>query len=278
MPRSALIDDLLTELSLTAASFIVTVYGDVVVPRGEVLAMGSLIEICSKIGFSENLVRTAVSRLVAAGQLEGARAGRRSFYRLAPAARAGFSEAAQLLYGDWAEPAQWFVLYAPNLTEAEARRHRMGRMGGDVWLCPDRGEAMPEAALLLRAEPPTETTALAQFWDLSSLQQRYQAMIDRFTPLAVLLDKGPAIDAEDALIARLLLVHVYRGALLRDPGLPVSALPADWHGAEARALFRSLYAQLSPMADAHAGMVLEAETGPLRAITPQVSARLRAMT
>lgn len=78
-------------LTVTAASFIVAVYGDVVVPRGEVLWMGSLIGICARIGISENLVRTATSRLVAAGRLEGERAGRRSFYRLAPARWPGTS-------------------------------------------------------------------------------------------------------------------------------------------------------------------------------------------
>ena len=107
MPRTALTDRLMQDLPLTAASFIVTVYGDIVVPRGEVLWMGSLIEICDSVGISENLVRTAVSRLVSAGSLLGERNGRRSFYRLAPAARAEFAEAAQRLRvrgGSW-EPA-----------------------------------------------------------------------------------------------------------------------------------------------------------------------------
>lgn len=264
-------------LPLTAASFIVTVYGDVVVPRGGVLWMGSLIEICARLGLRENLVRTAVSRLVAAGQLAGERAGRRSFYRLAPAARTEFAEAAHLLYAERAAPARWFVLHAPDLPEAEARRHRMGRMAGDVWLCPDRGEAMPPAGLVLRAGPPEDAAALAQFWDLSALQARYQAMIDRFAPLTAPLAAGEGVGAEDALVARLLLVHVYRGALLRDPGLPAAALPADWHGAEARALFRQLYLALSPGADAQVGAWLEGEDGPLPAATPETAVRLAAL-
>ena len=71
MRVSPTIATLLEDLRLTAASFIVTIYGDVALPRGEVLWMGSLIGVCARVGISENLVRTAVSRLVAAGRLEG---------------------------------------------------------------------------------------------------------------------------------------------------------------------------------------------------------------
>ena len=51
-----------------APAFLVTLYGDVVEPRGGTLWMGSLIECCAMHGLSESLVRTAVSRLVGAGR------------------------------------------------------------------------------------------------------------------------------------------------------------------------------------------------------------------
>ena len=83
-PRAT--EPLLDGERLRAASFIVTIYGDVVEPRGGLLWMGTLIEVCARAGISETRVRTAVSRLVAAGRLEGTREGRRSFYRLTPSA------------------------------------------------------------------------------------------------------------------------------------------------------------------------------------------------
>ncbi|TXI06996.1 MAG: PaaX family transcriptional regulator, partial [Rhizobium sp.] len=73
---------LLVDLPIKAASFIVTIYGDVVEPRGGVVWIGNLIEACKCVGITETLVRTAVSRLVTAGQLVGEREGRRSYYRL----------------------------------------------------------------------------------------------------------------------------------------------------------------------------------------------------
>lgn len=280
MPLSVTIESLMDRLSPTAASFIVTIYGDVVVPRGGVLWTGSLIETCSRVGFSESLVRTATSRLVAAGRLDGERSGRRSFYRLATAARTEFAEAATLLYARQTEPAGWLIQHAPGLSEDEVRHHRMAAMGGDVWICPDRGQDPAPAALTFRTailEGLGAPEAVGRFWELSALQSRYTAMIACFRPLADYIAAGRTISADDALIARLLLVEVYRGALLRDPRLPSSALPPDWPGAEANSLFRNLYVALSPQADARVGQALEGKDGMLPCVTDETRARLAAL-
>ena len=109
---SPLVAQVLDGLSLRAGSFIVTIYGDVVEPRGGRLWMGALIEICARVGISESLVRTAVSRLVAAGQLEGERAGRRSFYGLTERARREFLAAAQIIFQPPPRPG-WSLLWLP---------------------------------------------------------------------------------------------------------------------------------------------------------------------
>ncbi|WP_026310407.1 PaaX family transcriptional regulator C-terminal domain-containing protein [Neomegalonema perideroedes] len=276
-PRSPRIERLMQGLPLTAASFIVTVYGDVVVTRGEVLWMGSLIGVCKRVGISETLVRTAASRLAAAGRLEGERKGRRSFYRLAPAARTEFSGAARLLYAAEIEPTRWLVIHAPGLSEEEARRQRMARMGGEVWIRPDRGGPPPRDALALRAEAISDPAALAGFWDLDALQSGYAAMLARFAPLAGEIGRKPGLEPSEALAARLLLVQVYRGVLLRDPCLPTAALPSGWLGAEARKLFRRLYLALSPAADAEIGRSLEGREGLLPQTTPGSETRLAAL-
>lgn len=276
MSQTDLIQRLTADLPVTAGSFIVTVYGDVVVPRGEVLWIGSLIEICARIGISENLVRTAVSRLVAAGRLQGERVGRRSFYRLAPAARAEFADAARLLYAQPRPSGDWLVMLAPDMAEDLVRRHRMARIGGDLWICPARGALPDTGGLVLRASPVAGLDRLPQlagYWDLAALADGYRTVLDRFAPLA----DGSALSPEDALIARLLLVHLYRGVLLRDPGLPPEALPADWPGTGAQALFRRLYAALTPRAEAHIARSMEGEDGPLPETTPRTQARLAAL-
>ncbi len=104
-PRQITVAALVEPGELRAASFIVTLYGDVVEPRGGLLWMGTLVEVCALVGISETRVRTAVSRLVAAGPARGdargpaqllpadrggaARVRRRRRPRLRPAAAAG---------------------------------------------------------------------------------------------------------------------------------------------------------------------------------------------
>ena len=274
--RDAVLTGLVKDLQMTAASFIVTVYGDAVAPRGEVLWMGSLISVCDRVGIRENLVRTAVSRLVVADRLQGQRIGRRSFYRLAPAARAEFAEAARLLYAPGLRPSGWLVVAAQGFPEETRRRFHLAPMGGDLWMCPDWGDLPPQAQLLLRCpgNDPALLPGLARFWDLNALAARYEAVIHRFTPLLHALRAGHRLAPAEALTARLLLVHVYRGALLRDPLLPAEILPERWSGSEAKTVFCEIYQLLSPAAQAGIAETMEDEAGPLPAATPTSEALL----
>ena len=252
-----------------AAAFIVTVYGDVVVPRGGVLWTGTLIALCAQVGISESLVRTAVSRLVAAEQLAGERIGRRSYYRLRSSALAEFMQAADLLYGPSRPVRGWQILHDPELRPEDARRMRMGHMGGPVFIRPDRGQPLPTAAMVFRAEAVTTAAPLAGFWDLSALRAGYDRFMGLFSRL-----EADGLGDRLSLVARLLLVHAYRMVLLRDPRLPAEHLPPGWNGAEARARFRTLYAALTPAAQRHVARCCEGADGLLPAETEATSQRL----
>ena len=270
MVAQTVITELLNGQELRAAGFIVTVYGDIVLPRGGILWTGSLIEICNRAGLSESVVRTAVSRLVTAQRLKGERNGRRSYYNLDASAQQEFDQAAKLLYQPDTVINGWQIIFAPDLSDAEASRLRMGRMGACVFIRPDRGQALPEGAQVLRAADPEDMNWLTQFWDLSALHQRYCDLLTRFEPLH---NKIAQLSAKEAMMVRLLLVHAYRGVLLRDPRLPAAALPADWQGHNARDLFRSLYLALSPKSEVWIASQCEGVDGLLPATTPQTAAR-----
>ncbi|HCL64613.1 MAG TPA: PaaX family transcriptional regulator [Rhizobium sp.] len=269
------------QFTVRAPAMIVTIYGDIVVPRGGVLWMGTLVEICARLGISETLVRTAVSRLVAAEQLVGERDGRRSYYRLAPGARTEFAAAARLLYGPEVEADGFLIHHAPGLSEDLVRRARLGRMGPDLYLRPNHRTGLPLPGLAFRAEATQDGGLLADYaatlWDLASFAAEYRAMIDLFSPLSTALKRGETLLAADAVSARLLLVQAYRAVLLCDPRLPAEALPADWPGAAARRLFARLYRALSPMADAYIAMQFEGRDAHLPAETAETAARLQAL-
>lgn len=264
------------ELRLNAAAFIVTIYGDIVVPRGGVLWTGTLIDLCAQVGINESLVRTAVSRLVGAEQLVGSRVGRRSYYRLQTSAVEAFMEAAELLYGADQPASGWQIIHDPNLKPEDARRRRMGQMGGAVFIRPDRGQPIPPGALAFRAQAMPPATPLAGFWDLTALREGYAHFLDLFAPLQALAARATR-DA-DALAVRLLLVHAYRMVLLRDPRLPAEHLPYDWNGSQARALFRSLYVALTPAAHRYLAAHCEGAEGLFPAETAVTAQRLTSLT
>lgn len=265
----AMVADIAARLAPRAGSFIVTLYGDVVEPRGLPLWMGHIIEICGLAGISETLVRTAVSRLVASGRLLGDRQGRRSYYRLTDEARLEFAHAAQILF----EPRDaqgWRLIWSPAETMASLEKAGFVRLGGS-WLIGPAGGSEAESALakagamIFGAQPLTPdrlVERVAAEWDVAQWDAAYRAFLNLFAPVEAACDAGQAFDDAHCLQMRLFLVHAYRLAALRDPHLPPDALPPGWSGAQARTLFAKLYAWLSQGADRHAATLLSVE-GPL---------------
>lgn len=266
----ALLRAILAESPLKAAGFIVTIYGDVVEPRGGVVWTGNLIETCSAVGISETLVRTAVSRLVAAGQLSGEREGRRSFYRLAAPARAEFAAAARLLFGP-PEPADWHFVQltgsAPDEAMQVLERAGHARLGPRLAVGARHLPPLKQPAVVFRAEVVSGEGDLGAFaadhWNLARHAEAYDGFLARFGRLAALLAGGARLSAAESLVARLLLVHQFRLVVLRDPRLPQAALPAGWPGEEARRLFTDIYLRLSPEADLHVARHFVTADGPL---------------
>jgi phenylacetic acid degradation operon negative regulatory protein len=275
------LSDIQACLTIRAPAMIVTIYGDIVVPRGGVLWMGTLVDICARLGISETLVRTAVSRLVAAEQLVGERDGRRSYYRLASGAQTEFAAAANLLYGPQIEADGFLIHHAPGLSDEIVRRAGLGLIGPDLYLRPNCPAAVSVPGLAFRADVLKDGGLLrdyvATLWDVQSFADEYQAMIDLFSPLVATLDHGDALRPADAVSARLLLVQAYRAVLLRDPRLPAVALPENWPGLPARRLFTHLYRALSPAADAFIGSQYEGRDGHLPKETAETAARLQSL-
>lgn len=253
---------------LRAAAFIVTIYGDVIAPRGGEVAVGNLIDLCAQVGISQTLVRTAVSRLVAAGQLSARREGRRSFYRLTEEAAQEYQRAAQRIYGP-APQSDWRFLFLPE-AQAETlmpalERQGYARIRPQLAAGPDH-LPLPQGALAFaaRGEGAGLREFCAAFWDLSPLATDYRAFI-------------AALPGQGGLIARLLMVHRFRKLVLRDPSLPVQGLPADWPGLTARQGHARAYLALSADAEAEVAQRLESATGPLPAQTEASRARAVAL-
>lgn len=271
--QSPLFETLL-EAPPRAGHFIVSLYGDLVEPRGGTLWMGRVIDLCQAAGLSETLVRTAVSRLVAAGQLVGERVGRRSFYRLTAQAQAEFAQAARILFSPPDMPADFALMAMPE----DGVPPGFAALRSDLAIGPYRAGLAAEGRFVLRASVdqmgPDLQGFAAGLWDLEPLTARYHVVLARFAPL---LAAEASLDPRDALVARLLLVDGYRAALLRDPLLPPAALPEDWPGWAARTLFLRLYLRLSGPADSYVQSAFAENEGLARDEAPQMTARLAAL-
>lgn len=260
-------------------SLIITLYGDAVAPRGGSLALASLLAIMAALGIGEGVVRTAVSRLAAEGWLERRRIGRSGFYRLAAKGAETFAEATRRIYGPplrREDPRLEMVVLGPESAREQARAALeaagFGGLAPGVFVAP-AGTALPPVAgaLRLAAVPaPADAPALACLaWPLADVAGRYRYF------LAVWAEGGaaPIPDPLTALVARVLLIHDYRRAVLRDPLLPAALLPADWPQPAARALCARIWRRLLGPSEAWLDAHAVAETGPLPPADAALAAR-----
>jgi phenylacetic acid degradation operon negative regulatory protein len=263
---------------LTAGGFIVTLFGDIAEPRGGRMATAALIEACGRVGLNPTQVRTAISRLVAGGRLEGEREGRRSQYRLTEAASAEFAAASRAIFSP-RRPAGWCFVWAPDESAAALETQGARRIGPEFWMA--RAGVVAPGGLVFAAEdgaPAALTPALARkLWPLGACEADYTAFEALFQPLELALARGLALVGDLALTLRLLLTHRFRAAALADPGLPASALGSDWRGDAARGLFCGLYLALSREAEAAIPALFNDGERALPESTPATRARLSAL-
>ena len=260
------------------ASFVVTVWGDAVVPRGGSLWLGTLQAILDRFGCNEGQVRTAVSRLTEEGWLVRTRQGRFSFYRLGPRGEASFAAATRRVYDPpraglppWDGAFRLVLSADAAVVEAMAARGFAPLAPGLLVGTDGNPAELPAAAPALLATPRSAGEAAelaARAWPaLREVAAGHRRFADAFAPLAT-----AAVPPGDALPLRLLLVHEYRRVALRDPDLPPALLPPGWPGAEARALAAALYRRLLPASEAWLSEHGRAEDGPLPPAAPAVLA------
>ena len=293
-----LVRDFAAQQPIRAGSFIVTIYGDAVAPRGGTLSLVSLLALMSEVGVSESLVRTAVSRLAADGWLRGSRQGRHSFYSLTEDGSRRFEAATRRIYLGTPPPwaGTWEVVLLPGGAGEgrEALRKALrwlgfGQAGPAVMIHPqpDRealaavlGEPGAAAAALLvsgtagiSGKSAVLTRLAAESWDLEGLAAGYRQFQDRFGPLGDALAVGSELTPLESLLVRLLLIHEYRKVILRDPALPAALLPEDWPGRAAQALCRRIYAGVVEGAETWVSGTLRGDDGALPPPSPDFWSR-----
>lgn len=303
-PIRARIDAFSQQKRVHANSLIISVFGDMVVPRGGRIWLGSLIRLLEPLGLNERLVRTSVFRLARDQWLRTEALGRRSDYLLTPSGQRRFDEASRHIYASHAPlwDRRWRLILGVGQLEQKDREglrralfwQGFGAIGPDLFVHPSAdlsaafdalvaegfadllGRLMP----LLAADARLGGTAsngdlVARAWDLDELAQSYGQFVAAYLPTLAELrrDRAAAIDEEEAFLMRLLLIHDYRRLLLRDPELPDVLVPAGWPGQTARVLCKELYRRLLAPSERHLERCFSTADGSCPALDPMVHER-----
>jgi phenylacetic acid degradation operon negative regulatory protein len=285
----------------SARSLLVTVFGDSVAPHGGEVWIGSLLRLVEPLGISERLVRTSLHRLVAEGLLVTRRHGRRSFYSIAPSAQPRFLDAERRIYHPrGAEPwdGRWTVVVEHNgvapPTRTAARQQLaglgFGSLAPSVHVSPfDRTEdlrsllaelGIAEQVIVFRGEVPSSLgrsdrdLAGVVCEELTAVEPAWRGFVRRFRPLAETIAKdGGEVDAQTAFLTRTLLVHAYRGVVLREPLLPQALWPPSWPGEAAYELAARCYQAVFAGAELQLIVTCETSGEPLPPLAPDYAAR-----
>ncbi|MEO7954258.1 MAG: phenylacetic acid degradation operon negative regulatory protein PaaX [Polaromonas sp.] len=300
------LDDFRQKSHIKAGSLIMSVFGDVVLPRGGRIWLGSLIKLLEPLLINERLVRTSVFRLAKEEWLRTEQRGRRTDYLLTPTGLRRFEEASRHIYTsnhlDWDR--RWRLIFTVGeLAPKERERVRralfwqgFGVLGSDCFVHPNAdltdtfdalmtdgmSDLLVKLMPMLAAEVASGLTAdhialVNKAWNLEQLASAYGIFVDCYQPILeeLRLDSHSETDDESAFLIRILLIHDYRRLLLRDPELPDVLLPAQWSGKKARQLCKELYRRLLAPSERHLDNLLQLANGTTPQPTPMLNARFQ---
>lgn len=254
-------------------TFIFSLYGGYVLPRGEEIWIGSLIRALAALDFSAGAVRALISRMKRKGFLQSRRLGRRSFYRLTDLGlkdvRWGGERAFAPPDDEW--DGRWTVVTYSVPEKHRKRRDALrgwlnwfgfGAVAPGTWISPHPLSPEAERKLrdlgvweyleIFRAEhvgPSDPRTLVADAWpQLSVLGDRYRTYVAKYEAVLRCFEGG-TLDHEQCFATRLRSLIEFVTITLDDPALPSSLLPEDWPHPPAQLVFKKLQQALAEPAD-----------------------------
>jgi phenylacetic acid degradation operon negative regulatory protein len=255
-------------------SLLMTFSGAFVRDLGGWVAVADLIGLMADLDLDEQAVRSAVSRLKRRGVVVGERRGGAAGYRITAEGLAILEAGDARIFARPAPAAgaPWLLVSFSIPETQRALRHRLrarlewlglGTVASATWIGPAHAEPEVRALVaefglagrveLFRAEHAGFTPApdaVARWWDLDAIAAEYRAYLDAWRP-ALRRARRRAPGPGEAFATYVRQLDAWRRIPFHDPGLPAAALPADWPGAAAWALFAELGERLRPLALRH---------------------------
>ncbi len=261
---------------------IVTVYGLYARPDGGWLSVAALIRLLAALGVDEPAVRSAISRLKRRRILESRRQEGSAGYQLSASALAILREGdARIFRRRRATLADGWLLAVFSVPEAERhQRHVLrseltrlgfGMVAPGVWIVPAHPQdATAETLRRLGLDSYADlfhadhlafgdlAGKIRRWWDLDSLQGRYEAFIRAHEPTLRRWEGSPSRSGgeREAFADYVRALTDWRRLPYLDPGLPTELLPSGWAGIRAAGEFFTLRARLEEPALAYVRSVI----------------------
>ena len=255
----------------SATSLLRTVVGAFFRDLGGWCAAADLVDLLGDVGVASPSARSAISRVKAKGVLEAEESGGRPGYRVAPGALEMLERGDRRIYGyrQQGEHDSWCLVSYSVPEPRRDERHRLrrhlqaigcGAVATGLWICPGHLTAEVEsilddlglrehATVFVSGSPRVAGSfvqAAARWWDLERVAALHRGFLRSFEG-----HLATPVEPRQAFAVYTRALDLWRPIPYLDPGLPPSALPADWPGGASLALFGHLHATLRTQALDH---------------------------
>lgn len=259
---------------LQPQDLVLTLLGTYVRPFARTVWSGGMVSLLGEFGFSDGAARAALTRLVRRELIARVRSGRLVHYRLTPRCERLLIEGDGRIFTLGRLPTDagpWTVLWHQIPEERRLERTRLGRrlrflgfgsVQDSVWVSPhdhsaevldllgELGVGDCAAVFVASMRPgPGLPAMVARAWDLSGLEERYDAFCRGFERYVA--PGGPSLGDREAFLVRTRLMHAFRAFAQLDPELPDELAPLSGSRARAVEIFDALYAGLAPASQRH---------------------------
>jgi len=265
---------------------ILDVYGVFVRDGHRWLAIADLIALLAELRVDEQAVRSAASRMKRQELLVSSIRDGVSGYELSRRAAEVLIDGDQRIFRAPSSPESpaWLIAVF-SVPESERKRRYLirsrlqqlgfGQTSAGVMIAPAQLRAEAER-MLTRADLHKYVslwcgdylgfddlgTVVATAWDLDAIRNGYETYIATFSEVAGRCHEH-GLDDATAFVDRMNNLGTWRTLPYVDPGLPAVALPQDWPGDRARALFDEIDKALSDGAARHFASVVGSEVEPV---------------
>lgn len=254
--------------AMQTRELVMDLYGDYIRYLGGEARLAVLSELLELFGIEPATARVTLARMKREGWFETRRHGREISYLASDKLMKTLDEGRARIFDPSVSPwgGRWTMLQmtAPPGERGERQKFQkalswrgFAQLNDMTWISPREGREdmitycarrdwKADVFTFWTGDLTRDQSLAARCWDLVALNERYRRFITSWTSWAE-CDLGN-VSEDEALRARVLLVHEYRGHLLDDPLLPRALCPEDFSGGEAFHLFVNIHQRLSTLA------------------------------